>query len=171
MSKLKIYGEPLFKGKVTDFDKDDFDLSIITDISKVGSIEISPGYLALACLEPNFNSPAFIISNLWTNESSFGKKRNVEIKSLKLIKNRSVTIFEHQNFAGESAVLEFPIANLSSINFNDRISSILCGGITCSCYTDEAFSGAGPLFVSSFWNTPSATDYWNDSISSVFVNL
>jgi hypothetical protein len=170
MTTLKIYNQPLFKGDELNFDQEDFDLSIINDISDVGSIEVAPGYLALACLEPNFKSPAFLISDLWTKEGSFEKKKIVQIKSLKLVRARTVSIYEHQDFNGESVVLEFSNPDLRTINFNDKISSVLCGGISCICYEHVGFNGES-MHINNYWNTPSATDHWSDFISSVYLNL
>ena len=109
-----------------------------------------------------------------TGDQAFFLEGNDEASSIKLInfpQNGYLRIFPHTDFLGNFADLHNDIAQLSNIDFNDKISSFqfreMSGGCEAILYKDKDFQGSATTYND---HVGYVGDPNNDEFSSVKIS-
>ena len=102
---------------------------------------------------------------------------NDKATSIKVASGFKIIAFEHYDFKGKSLVIKEDQANLKTLDWNDKISSLKVemsnvklnveGGFICRVYGDSYFSGEYKDF--DLVRVKNLND-WNDEISSIKIN-
>lgn len=80
-----------------------------------------------------------------------------------------VVFFQHDNFQGDNLTYSSGSYGTMPFNWNDVISSIIVPpGYKVTFYEHENFSGES-ITIEGSWTVKSATEFWNDRISSFII--
>ncbi len=139
----------------------------------ISSIRIPEGYKIQIFEHSNFQGQSMILSHDWNHRDNPGF--NDFISSIKILEYpkpvpvvpvpQGITLFEHENFKGESLTIN-SIWDATRSPWNDRISSIrIPEGYQIQVYENSNFRG-NSLTLNSDWTTSQNPDF-NDAISSI----
>ena len=129
----------------------------------------------LADFEENDNIPSVIGPgnypfNSSNNETSFGLPDNVlsAVRCLPAEGTPAVALFEHHRYFGQMQVIFSSISNLSLINFDEAVSSLVITDGTWEFYSEANYTGSNVTLGQGLYpNADDLTPIENDDLTSV----
>ena len=129
----------------------------------------------LAEFEENDNIPSVICPgnypfNFSNNETTFGVPDNVlsAVRCLPAEGTPAVALFEHHQYFGQMQVIFSSNSDLSLINLNDAVSSLVITGGTWQFYSEANYTGSNvTLGQGHYPNADNLTPIENDDSTSV----
>ena len=129
----------------------------------------------LADFEENDNIPSVIgpgsyAFNFSSNETTFGLPDNVlsAVRCLPAQGTPSVALFDHHRYFGEMQVIFSSTSNLSLINLDDVVSSLVITGGMWEFYSEANYTGSNVTLGQGLYpNADDLTPIENDDLTSV----
>ena len=184
--QVKIYEHTQFKGKWVALSTDQANLKKINFNDIISSIKVEKynkdSHVGLAYDDGDYDGNMFPLGLGEYNNLNKQSWLNDKISSLKIAKGYQIKVYEHGDFKGKSELIKESQANLKTLGWNDKISSLKVernlsnidisslsdspdGIITI--YKDSNFKGDHTGFD---LQEVSSLNKWNDAISSLKIS-
>ena len=170
-----------FKGKSLEIKEDQANLKTLDWNDKISSMKVEMSNIKLN-VEDGFICRVYGDSYFSGEYKDFDLVRvnnlndwNDEISSIKISKNYQITIYEHSDFKGKKTTITSNNANLRTLKWNDKISSLVVENYysesnVTTIFEDSHFSGAHTTLGIGEYNNLKKQTWFNDNISSIKID-
>ncbi len=165
---VSIYSDANYKGNAQPLVPGYYDINQLTiGNDTLSSIKVPNGLVAILYSDANFKGNSITVTK---DTPYIGDYFNDKVSSIIIEKapNNNVVIYSDSNYQGKSQVLSLGYHDINQLIIgNDALSSIkVPNGFIAILYSDANFKGNSITITS---DTPYIGDYFNDKVSSIFV--